>query len=146
MVLSYWILQKVFFFFIRKVWLRWRRSYATLQTTYLTVIGECTHCNKNPIYVFLLRKLRGLSPNFHIHVSVSDPHISCNRIGRSIVGIYKSLTDTWMWKLGLRPYNSFSGNICLQFSVWLFAVHTHQEVIRFFWVLINDYTVKLEEW
>ncbi len=26
---------------------------------------------------------------------------SCSRIGRSIMGIYKSLTDTWMWKLGL---------------------------------------------
>ncbi len=45
------------------------------------------------------------------------PHISCSRIGRSIVGIYKSLTDTWMWKLGLWPRNSFSGNICFQFSV-----------------------------
>ncbi len=24
--------------------------------------------------------------------------------------IYKSLADTWMWILGLRPHNSFSGN------------------------------------
>ncbi len=30
------------------------------------------HCNENPIYVFLFWELRGLSPNFHIHVSVSD--------------------------------------------------------------------------
>ncbi len=30
------------------------------------------HCNENPIYVFLCWELRGLSPNFHIHVSVSD--------------------------------------------------------------------------
>ncbi len=59
------------------------------------------HCNENPIYVFLFWELRCLSPNFHIHVSVSDlyiprigPHIACSRIGRSIVGIYKSLTDT----------------------------------------------------
>jgi hypothetical protein len=29
------------------------------------------HCNKNPIYVFLFWELRGLSPYFHIHVSVS---------------------------------------------------------------------------
>jgi hypothetical protein len=36
------------------------------------------HCNENPINVFLFWELRGLSPNFHIHVSVSDlyiPHI-----------------------------------------------------------------------
>ncbi len=26
------------------------------------------------------------------------------------LGINRSLTDTWMWKLGLRPCNSFSGN------------------------------------
>ncbi len=44
-------------------------------------------------------------------------HISCSRIGRSMVGIYKSLTDTWMWELGLWPCYSFSGNICFQFSV-----------------------------
>ncbi len=83
------------------------------------------HCNANPIYVFLFCELRCLSPNFHIHVFVSDlciprigPHISYSRIGRSIVGIYKSLTDcTWMWKLELWPGNFFPGNICLQFLV-----------------------------
>ncbi len=80
---------------------------------------------KFPFYVFLEKELRGLSPNFHIHVFVSDlciprigPHIfSCRRIGRTIVGIYKSLTDTWMWKLRLKPHNSFPGNICFKFSV-----------------------------
>ncbi len=34
------------------------------------------HCNENPIYVFPEKKLRGLSPNFHIYVSVSDIYIS----------------------------------------------------------------------
>ncbi len=42
-----------------------------------------------------------------IYIPRIGPHISCSRIGRSIVGIYKSLTDTWMWKLGLRQRNSF---------------------------------------
>jgi hypothetical protein len=60
-----------------------------------------THCNENPIYVSLFWELRGLSPNFNIHLSVSDLYspriglnISSNRIGRPNVGIYKSLTDT----------------------------------------------------
>ncbi len=42
---------------------------------------------------------------------------SCSRIGRSMVGIYKSLTDTCMWKLGLWLRNSFFGNIFFEFSV-----------------------------
>ncbi len=44
-------------------------------------------------------------------------YFPCSRIGRLIVGIYKSLTDTCMWKLILRPRNSFSGNICFEFSL-----------------------------
>ncbi len=84
------------------------------------------HYNENPIYVFPEKKLCGFSPNFHIHVSVSDLYVcvlqgsvhifSCSRI-RPIVGMYKSLTDTWMWKLGLWPRNSFSRNICFEFPV-----------------------------
>ncbi len=34
------------------------------------------HCNENPIYVFPEKEMRGLSPNFHIHVSVRDLYIS----------------------------------------------------------------------
>jgi hypothetical protein len=30
------------------------------------------HCKENPIHVLTEKKLRGLSPNFHILVSVSD--------------------------------------------------------------------------
>ncbi len=35
--------------------------------------------------------------------------------------LYKSLTDTWMWKLGLRLRNSSSRNVCFEFSVLCFC-------------------------
>ncbi len=61
------------------------------------------HCKQDPIYVFPDMKLRGFVPSFHIHVSVSDlfiptdlVHLFCCKIGRPILGLYKSLTDTWM--------------------------------------------------
>ncbi len=34
------------------------------------------NCKENPIYEFLFWELRGLGPDFHIHVSVSDLYIS----------------------------------------------------------------------
>ncbi len=49
-------------------------------------------------------------------------HISSSRTGRPIVEIYNSLTDTWMWKLGLRPRYSFSGNICFKFSAFCLCI------------------------
>ncbi len=59
------------------------------------------HCKQDPIYVFTKMKLRGLVPNFHIHLSVSNlyiptisPLFCCDKIDEPIVGIYKSLTDT----------------------------------------------------
>ncbi len=39
-------------------------------------LNPMPHCKKNPIYVFLEKELRCLSPNFHIHVYVSDLYIS----------------------------------------------------------------------
>jgi hypothetical protein len=55
---------------------------------------------KNSKQKFPEKKLRGHSPNFHIHVSVSDLYIPTidlpillQEICRPILGIYKSLTD-----------------------------------------------------
>jgi hypothetical protein len=68
--------------------------------------------------LFPEKEYRGLSPNFHIHVSVSELYISTmglpfllEEICGPILGIYESLTDTGMWKLGLRPRNSQKRNI-----------------------------------
>ncbi len=41
----------------------------------------------------------------------------CRKICGVILGIYKSLTDTWMWKLGLRSRNSQKRNSYLEFSL-----------------------------
>ncbi len=81
-----------------------RRQVKTVPCTIL-------HCNGNSVYIFLFWELCGLSPNFHIHVSVSDLYIP--RILQQ-----NRLTDTWIWKLGLRPRYSFSGNICFKFSAF----------------------------
>jgi hypothetical protein len=57
---------------------------------------------KIPIYVFLFWELRVLSPNFHIHVNVSDlyiprigPHVFLQQNRQNDPGntVYKSLTD-----------------------------------------------------
>ena len=56
-------------------------------------------------------------PNFHIHASVSDLYIPTiglpillEEICTPLLGLYKSLTDTWMWKLRLRPRYSQKRN------------------------------------
>ncbi len=50
-------------------------SFIFLQGSFYTQIPSAvgkSHCNGNSVYIFLFWELRGLSPNFHIHVSVSD--------------------------------------------------------------------------
>ncbi len=93
-----------------RIWIRLKMSGS----------GTQVHCNENTIYVFLFWEVHRLSSNFNIHVSVIDlyiprigPHIFLQQ-NRQIDGgnIYESLTDICMWKLGLWPRNSFSGNIC----------------------------------
>jgi hypothetical protein len=79
-----------------------------------------------PIYVFPEMKLlfpkqnyNVLSPYSYTHISVRDLYcifpgsvcLFCYReICGPILGIYKSLTDTLMWKLGLKPRNSQKRN------------------------------------
>jgi hypothetical protein len=49
------------------------------------------HCKENPIYVLQGKKMLGLSPNFHIHVSVSNLYIPT--IGPPIFLQQKRQTD-----------------------------------------------------
>ena len=76
------------------------------------MITQQRHCAKNLKQIFPEIKLRGLVHNSYIHVSVSDLYIStisgCSQIGEPIVGIYKLLTYTRMWKLERRPRSFLS--------------------------------------
>jgi hypothetical protein len=73
-----------------------------------------------------------LSPSSYTHISVRDLYMS--RIGLpillqgSIVYVdqsweYKTLTDTWMWKLGLRPRNSQKRNTKIGIFLAVYQVH-----------------------
>jgi hypothetical protein len=75
------------------------------------------HNNENSKQIFLGKELRCYSPIptflflWVIYIFLwSVCLFCCRKIGGPNVGIYKSLTDTWMWILGLRRRNSFSGN------------------------------------
>ncbi len=83
------------------------------------------HCNGNSVYIFLFWELRGLSPNFHIHVSKSDLYIPrlvhifppAEKSEPSWEYIIRSQThECWNWNWD--PRYSFSGNICFKFSAF----------------------------
>jgi hypothetical protein len=58
----------------------------------VNVFSSTAHCNKNSIYVFPEKELHGLSPNFHIHVSVSELYIP--RIGPQFFLLQKRQNDS----------------------------------------------------
>jgi hypothetical protein len=70
------------------------RSYKKEDEPLLNLTGAMSRCSREKEY-------RGLSPNFHIHVSVSELYIPTmglpvllEEICRLILGIYKSLKDS----------------------------------------------------
>ncbi len=76
------------------------------------------HYTDNSKQIFPEMKLCALSPISCIQLYVSffvfpwSVCLFCSRkIGGPIVGIYKSLTETWMWKLELRLRSFYSGSI-----------------------------------
>jgi hypothetical protein len=80
------------------------------------MIGS-VHCNENP--AFPEKELRGLSPNFLIHVSVRDLYIP--RIGPHIFLQQNRQTEPENIYINRSPanecWNSFSGNICFELFV-----------------------------
>ncbi len=84
-------------------WWSWRsgpRSTQNWNRLHCKKVYSVYTATKNPFMYFLF-----------------DLPILLQEICGPILEIYKSLTYTWMWKMGQRPRNSFSGNICFQFSV-----------------------------
>ncbi len=80
-----------------------------------------SYCNKNPI-------MYSFSGNCAASVPISTVMclwaiIYSQDRSTYFVGIYKSLTDTWMWKLGLWPCKiPFLGIFVLNFRYCVFAV------------------------
>jgi hypothetical protein len=88
------------------------------------------HCKENPIYVFPGIKLRGLSHNFHIHISVSDLYsptigpptfLEQNR-QTDCIGKIKSKYECMNWERGRAV--SFLGIFVSNFCYSDFAVYT----------------------
>ncbi len=68
----------------------------------------------------------------------------CRKMDRQILGIYKSLTDTWMWKLGDRHYNSvlavsFLGIHKSEPDIYIgFSMTLHMQCVASRWILMSD--------
>jgi hypothetical protein len=57
------------------------------------------------------------------------PHISCSRIGRSTMGVYKSLTDTWTWNWDCVRAIPFLGIYVSNFRYWFFAFYPPKKIL-----------------
>jgi hypothetical protein len=93
--------------------------------TEMAYILYILHCNENPIYVFLFWELRGLSPNFQIHVSGSFRFISwiifpqapkdaCLPIWQASLGTFKEDARLEIWQkppLGFFQWGRMSCNL-----------------------------------
>jgi hypothetical protein len=105
-------------------------SYLLVMIARIQTANNVPYTLQRKSHVFLFLELCGLSHNFHIHVFVSDlyissicPHIFCSRTARSIVGIYKSHTQTrecgnWDCGRAIPFLRIFVSN----FQYWFFAV------------------------
>jgi hypothetical protein len=84
----------------------------------LTCLGHVytVHCRENLIYVFLEKELRGLSHNFHSHLSVSDLYIPT--FGPSIYLQQNRQTVQKNIKIAHRNMNAGIGTVTVQFLSW----------------------------
>ncbi len=94
-------------------------------TTYSIRLGLCTATKIPLMYSFSCNSAASAPIStfvclWAIYVFPGSVHIfpTAEKADTSWEYMYNSLTDTWMWKLGLTPRYSFSGNICFEISVF----------------------------
>ncbi len=94
-------------------------------TSYLFLCITARHSTENSKQIFPEKELRGSVPLpvstfmclWAIYVpAIGLPILLLENMGTE-PGLNKSCTGTGMWKLGLRPHNSFSGNTQMEFSL-----------------------------
>jgi hypothetical protein len=113
-------------------------TWYRMRDTQVLIINAYTLQRKSHLlYVFLFWELCGISPNFHIHVSMSDlyvprigPHISCNRIAdRLWEYINRSQThECGYWDFGRAI--PFLGIFISNIRYWLLAVQLPKHPVK----------------
>jgi hypothetical protein len=108
-------------------WLRLQMIYITIYSPYATEIPFMYSQKKKCVASVQISKFMCL---WAIYIFPGSVHISsCSRIGRPIGGIYKSLTDTWMCKLGPRGAIPLLGMFASNFRYCVLAVY-------YFWTIL----------
>ncbi len=86
-----------------------------------------------------------LSPNFHIHESVSDLYISTIGLPRTDRGNIQIAHRYMNLKMGTRQRSFISGNICHCFNIFKFAENSERKTRRYFDKICSRYELILYE-
>ncbi len=102
---------ELYIYFNKPVWII---AFFTFQTSLHTFADEIPwKSRKNVLSVLLLSGSSYCTLVYLWEIYIFPGSVClfcCREICGLILGIYKSLTDTWMWKLGLRTCNSQKRN------------------------------------
>ncbi len=112
--------------------------YRKFETYVYSQKGNCTATVPIPTFMFLCA----------IYIFPWSVCIfCCKKWSGPIVGIYKSLTATWMWKLGLRPRSSFFRKYINFFGVYTIStVSEHVRTFSFFLLPISTTMIINVQW